>query len=270
MKNGLVSVIIPTKNSANTMDFCLKSIVNQSYPNIEIIVVDGYSNDATPGISNSHGAKYIASDSERSPARNLGAKQSEGEFVLFIDSDMELETTVIEECVTKMKNADVGSIIIPEISVGEGFWTHCKALERSCYIGDDTIEAARFFRREMFDEINGYDENLVSGEDWDLSQRAKASGYKCVRVTSLVKHHEGKLSLLKTMKKKFYYSHFIGNYMRKNPQMAKKQLIFIRPAYIRNWKRLIKHPLLTIGFMFMKACEFSAASVGICLHNEAK
>ncbi|MEL4304536.1 glycosyltransferase [Methanococcoides sp. LMO-2] len=265
MKNRLVSVIIPTKNSAKTMDLCLKSIVKQSYSNIEIVVVDGYSDDITPDITEKYNANYIACDSERCTARNLGAEQSKGDFLCFIDSDMELERSVIEECITKMRDNDISSVIIPEISVGEGFWTNCKALERSCYIGDDTIEAARFFRREVFDEIHGYDENLISGEDWDLSQRAKATGGKCVRISSLIRHHEGKLSLLKTMKKKFYYSHFIKNYMIKNPQMAKKQLTFIRPAYIRNWKRLIRHPILTVGFMFMKTCEFAAAGVGIVL-----
>lgn len=268
MKNGLVSVIIPTKNSAKTIGFCLKSLVNQSYLNMEIIIVDNYSDDTTPSIVKSYGAKYIVSNSERSPARNLGAKQSEGEFLIFIDSDMELGETVIEECIYKMEDSDVGSIIIPEISIGEGFWASCKALERSCYVGDDTIEAARFFRREVFDLIGGYDEGLVSGEDWDLSQRVRKTSFKCIRIPSFIKHHEGKLNLLKTMKKKFYYSHFIKSYIHKNPQMAKKQLVLIRPAFLRNWRLLLRHPALTAGFLLMKLCEFGSAGIGYCLHKK--
>ena len=46
-------------------------------------------------------------------------------------------------------------------------------LEKLCYVGDDLIEAARFFRKSSFDAIGGYDVDLEAGEDWDLNQRLR-------------------------------------------------------------------------------------------------
>jgi hypothetical protein len=187
-----------------------------------------------------------------------------GDYLVFVDSDMELTPRVIEECVHEISKEDMGAVVIPEISVGEGFWTQCKALERSCYIGDDTIEAARFFDKNVFWEMKGYDETIAGGgEDWDLPQRVRKVGYKIGRIDSLIKHHEGRLTLLKTMRKKYYYAKTIRNYIKKNPELAKKQMVLIRPAYIRNWRRLARDPLHTVGFLFMKFCEFVAGGAGL-------
>ncbi len=194
-RNLLVSIIVPTNNSESTIGKCLESIDNQSYKNIEIIVMDNNSSDDTKDIVERYGAHYIEDNSIRSRARNIGADKSKGMFILSIDSDMELSKTVVEECIKKSK--DFHSIIIPEISFGSGFWAKCKAVERSCYIGDDIIEAARFFDKEVFWEIGGYDEQMVNGEDWNLSHKVKNAGYKISRIGSLIKHYEGRLSLLK-------------------------------------------------------------------------
>lgn len=265
MSNGLVSVIVPTKNSASTIEICLRSIKEQTYSDIEIIVVDNYSMDETAEIARKYGAMVLLRDSERSEARNYGAGTSKGNYLAIIDSDMELTPCVIEECIKELSKNGVGAVIIPEISVGEGFWTKCKALERSCYIGDDTIEAARFFDKEVYWEIGGYDEEMVSGEDWDLSQKVKSAGHKISRIDSLIKHYEKRLSLLNTMRKKYYYAKNIRNYIKKNSIMAKQQLVLIRPAYIRHWRRLVREPVHTTGFIFMKLCEFAAGGAGFVM-----
>lgn len=262
MSGGLVSVIVPTKNSAGTIEMCLKSIKEQTYPNIEIIIVDNYSEDGTAEIAKRYRAKVFLENLGMSAARNYGAERSNGDYIVSIDSDMELTPKVLEECIHEISKNGVGAVIIPEISVGEGFWAQCKALERSCYIGDDTIEAARFFGKSVFWEMNGNDATLLAGEDWDLSQRIKKAGYKIGRINSLIKHHEGRLSLLKTIGKKYNYAKTIRNYIKKQPDMAKKQMVLIRPAYIRHWRHLIRNPTHTAGFMFMKCCEFAAGGAG--------
>lgn len=117
----LVSVIIPTKNSESTIGKCLESVVNQTYRNVEIIVVDGFSRDGTQKIAESNGAKVVETGAERSEARNIGAKKSRGAFLFFVDSDMELDSSVIAECVKKAYEGN-DAVIIPEVSVGEGFW----------------------------------------------------------------------------------------------------------------------------------------------------
>lgn len=263
MSGGLVSVIVPTKNSAGTIEICLKSIKEQTYPDVEIIVVDNYSDDGTAEIAGKY-ANVFLKGPERSTQRNHGAENAKGNYLVFVDSDMELTPRVIEDCVYEILKDGISAVVIPEISVGEGFWTKCKALERSCYIGDATIEAARFFNTNIFFKMGGYDETIAGGgEDWDLPQRAKQAGYKIGRVDSLIKHHEGRMSLQKTMRKKYYYAKTVRSYINKHPDMAKKQMVLIRPAYIRHWRHLARDPVHTAGFVFMKCCEFAAGGVGI-------
>ena len=256
-----VSAIIPTKNSGETIGICLKSVREQTYNNIEVVVVDGYSSDNTREIAERFDAKLIESEVRRSEARNIGAEKAMGEYILFLDSDMELTLEVVEECVNKVKEG-YDAVIIPEVSVGVGFWAKCKALEKSCYIGDELIEASRFFKREVFDAVKGYDPKLEAAEDWDLNQRIRKTGYRVGRINALIKHHEGRLSLWKTIKKKYYYGKTLEKYKRKHPSKTKQQLKLIRPAFIRNWRKIARNPVHALGMLFIKACEFCAVVLG--------
>lgn len=262
--NPLVSIIITTKNSQRFIDSCLKTIKNQSYPNIEIIVVDNFSNDRTKDIALTYTKNLFEKGPERSAQRNFGAKKAQGKYLLILDSDMELEENVVKDCVEKIKSEeDIKALIIPEISYGKSFWAKCRALERSCYIGDEIIEAARFFEKKIFFEFDGYDEQITGPEDWDLPQRI-GKKYKISRIKSQIRHNEADLSLVKSIKKKYYYSQKFFKYAKKHPEIAKKQInIIFRPAFFRNWKKLIKDPIHALGFLFMKLCEANAGVIGI-------
>ena len=82
MKKPLVSVIIPTYNSEKTLAKCLKSIKNQSYRNIEVIVVDRFSKDRTVEIAKSYKAKVYQLDYERVKAKNSGLMKAKPNAIL--------------------------------------------------------------------------------------------------------------------------------------------------------------------------------------------
>lgn len=259
-----VSVVVPTFDSERFLERCLGSVRGQSYPNIEVIVVDNYSMDRTREIAESCGARVVLCRAGRSRARNVGAGLAEGEFVLFVDSDMELTPNVIGECVSKVESG-FDAVIIPEFSVGDGFWAKCKALEKLCYIGDDLIEAARFFKTEVFEAVGGYDPQLEFGEDWDLNQRISKARYRVGRIDVPIRHHDEGLSLRETMLTKRYYGKTLKRYRLKHPREAKQQLKPIRLAFIRNWRKLTKDPLYALGMLFMKTCEFMSGLLGSIL-----
>jgi glycosyltransferase involved in cell wall biosynthesis len=252
----LVSVVVPTFNSERFLERCLASVRAQTCSNIEVIAVDNYSTDKTKGIAERYQAKIISSSAKRSEARNIGAKEAEGACVFFVDSDMELGASVVDECLRKI---DMGydGIIVPEFSVGEGFWAECKALEKSLYVGDDLIEAARFFRKSVFENVGGYDLDLEAGEDWGLNQKIRKSGCRIGRIEAIVYHHEGRLSLHKTMQKKRYYGKTLKRYAQKHPEDAKKQLRPIRLAFARGWRKLARDPTHAFGMFVMKTCEYA-------------
>ncbi len=260
MNEKLVSVIIPTYKSESTLDACLSSIISQTYKNIEIIITDKSGTPSTKEIAEKYGAKIIIDDSIRSKARNIAVERSKGDFVFSIDSDMELTEKVIEDCVRRSDEFD--SIIVPEVSFGIGFWAKCKVLEKMLYIGDDTIEAARFFKKKVFEAVNGYDPVLEFAEDWDIHQRIKNAGFRVGRVNALIRHNEGDLSLRKTMKKKYQYGKTLEKYRIKHPENFSKQSKLIRPAFLRNYELFVKDPIVSIGMFFMKSCEYFATMAG--------
>ncbi|KKT93674.1 MAG: hypothetical protein A3I08_02750 [Candidatus Andersenbacteria bacterium RIFCSPLOWO2_02_FULL_46_11] len=262
----LVSIIVPTRNSAVVLQACLNSIKQQTYKNIELVIVDNNSTDNTLVIAKSFTNQVFSKGPERSAQRNLGARQAHGDYLLFIDSDMKLSPQVVASCVEKIQNnPQTKAIIIPEESFGEGFWAQCKKLERSFYIGVDWMEAARFFTRDAFEEASGFDENMISGEDWDLSQRV-GKKYPIDSIDQFIYHNEGKVSLRQIIKKKFYYARNLTQYqsvpankikLKYQASIKKRYLLFLSDR-----KKLFSTPLTSAGMLFMKSCEFGFGGVG--------
>jgi glycosyltransferase involved in cell wall biosynthesis len=256
-------VVITTKNSAKTLGTCLKSIRSQTYGDIEINVIDNYSIDRTGEVAEDHGVRALYKGPERSVQRNYGAKRSKGDFLLFVDADMELTSKVVEQCVAKCENGDYGAVIIPEITVGEGFWAEVRRLERTTYFGDTLFEAARFFRRNVFEKLDGYDEKITGSEDYDLQARLEKSGYGITHIYASIIHHEGQLSLRSHLMKKYYYAKGSKTYLRKHPYRAMKQFIPVRRSYFKQWRLLLKTPLHGMGLIMLKVCELSVGVLAL-------
>lgn len=264
--NPLVSIVIPTKNSEKFIGCCLESVKDQTYQNLEIIVVDNNSTDRTKEIAKKHADKIFNYGPERSAQRNFGAKNCTGEYMVFIDSDMKLSRKVILSCVEKIKeNKSIKGIVIPEESFGEGFWAECKKLEKSFYVGIDWMEGARFFDKKAFWRAGGYDENMISGEDWDLSQKV-AEKNKIGRIGEFIFHNEGRVSLSKILAKKFYYAKNFCRYTdkEKNKNHLKKQtgIIGRYKLFFSKPERLLDDSLIGIGMLLMKTCEFGFGGAG--------
>lgn len=265
MKQLKVSVIITTKNEEKNIANCLESIKKQTYKNLEILVVDNNSSDKTKEIARKFTRLVFDKGPERSAQRNFGAHNATGELVLFLDADMILTPSVVEDCVQRMTENRVGGVIIPEESFGTSFWAKVKALERSFYVGNETIEAARFFDRRKFLESGGFDELITGPEDWDLSQKMRRL-YGLSRIDSFILHNEGKLSLLTSLKKKYYYAKKFIPYLKKssNQKSAEKQISLFQRYYLflTRPNKLFKNPFLGVGVLFLKTAEFAAGGVG--------
>lgn len=266
-KVPLVSMLVHTRNSERTIKEHLESIKRQSYRNKEVIVVDNNSTDDTLKIVKKYGYPIYTHGPERSAQRNFAAKKAKGEFFLVPDSDMILDKNVIKDCVELvLANPKFKAIVIPEKSFGEGFWARCKALERSFYIGLSWMEGARFFTRKIFEEMGGYDEDNTGTEDFDLPQRIKKKhGEESTgRINSYIFHDEGRLSLRKTVLKKFYYAQNLETYKKKNLAYYVKQsnLVLRLVLFFSQPIKLFKNPLLGIGLLFMKTSEFFAGGLG--------
>jgi len=274
MSQPLVSVIVTTKNSSATLGNCLQSIKEQTYKNIELIVVDNFSSDETPFLSKKYTKHFYSLGPERSTQRNYGGKKAKGTYVFFIDSDMELHKKIVEQAVEIMEGSmAISGIIVPEESFGNGFWAQCKKLERSFYLGVPYMEAARFFKKSDFLDVKGYDEKMVSGEDWDLSQRIGKNG-DYGRTKDFIRHNEGHISLLKTLKKKSYYAKIFARYAKepRNSQNVSQQTSVIGryALFFKHPVKLFRNPILGIGMLFMKTSEFAFGGISYIIARNKK
>jgi len=218
----LVSVIIPTRNSARTLGRCLESVKNQNYKHVEVIVVDCYSNDGTKGIAEGHDATFLLKRPERSSQKNYGAKHASGEFLYFVDSDFILESDVVCKCVDACRCFDAVSTV--NYSVGKSLWGKSIALKERFLAHDPTIQTVRFIRRRIFFEIGCFDENLIVGEDLDLYARLLELKYRVGSVDA-VEWHIGEPETLRDIaKRSFYYGKAVRAYFKKRKEFAVRQL----------------------------------------------
>lgn len=125
MKDNLVSVIVPTYNSSKYLKECLDSIINQTYSEIEIICIDDGSTDDTVKILNKYeyennNIKLIKkTNTGVSDSRNIGIREANGKYIMFVDSDDFLENTMVEEMVHAIIQNDVDIV-------------RCKAKRQNC------------------------------------------------------------------------------------------------------------------------------------------
>jgi len=113
--NALVSIVIPTRNSAQTLGPCLEAIAAGTYRNVEVIVADCGSTDKTLEIAARFGAKIVTCVGKRTlGARSAGVEASRGQYILLLDSDQFLEKTSIERAVQCMNDYDM--LIFEELS----------------------------------------------------------------------------------------------------------------------------------------------------------
>ena len=114
--NPLVSVLIPVYNTEKYLPACLESIAGQTYPNLQVVVVDDGSKDASLSIAQEYAAKhpfievYHQENAGVAAARNNLLSHVKGEYVLFVDSDDWIEPDMVDFLVKKAKEYKVDMV----------------------------------------------------------------------------------------------------------------------------------------------------------------
>ena len=181
----LVSVVIPTYNRSRTISASVNSVLNQTYKNIELIVVDDCSTDDTIGILekiNDKRLKFIRHPKNKgqNAARNTGIKASIGEYIAHHDSDdiwhlnkLEVQIKKLKDvntdvlcCQTAVNDEDTHKYLYNHPNdelVKEGFVSYKQLLKYNCTTSQTIIGKAECFKDILFDE------NQPRFTDWALS-----------------------------------------------------------------------------------------------------
>lgn len=264
MINPLVSVIIPSCNSAATIEQCLQSLKKQTYKHIEIIVVDRDSTDGTKDIARRYTSLVYNARPERSAQVNFGVRKSKGKYLYRVDSDFIVQPEVVTQCVNLCESHRFDGIAVHNTSAdGLGFWSEVRKLERDTYIDDAIIVAVRFFSKKSWEKIGGFDETLYGPEDYDFHNRFVAVGFQWGRINAKEFHLGEPKTLIDIWYKHYWYGKQMLFYFKKHPSISLLQFNPIRISYFRHFTIILRHPLLALGLIIMTVTKFIAGGLGL-------
>lgn len=196
LESSLVSIVMPAWNSAQTLPRAIDSVLEQTWPQREIIVVDDGSTDATLSVLAGYGDKLrIVSQPNRGPssARNCGLREAQGQYVAFLDADDHWLPKKLERQVALLDaQPDIGfcstaTAVVDSQGEVVRNWPCRNAADplletlfmHSAAVSGSTSSVLA--RRELLLEVGGFDEHLRGFEDPDLWIRLAArTSYACI------------------------------------------------------------------------------------------
>lgn len=206
-----ISFIIPAYNAQKTIAACLTSLISCDYPaeKKEIIVINNNSHDRTVEIAKNFPAKIFDELKQgRSIARNRGAKEAQGEILVFVDADCRIKKNWLHKIIEKFKSEEIGAVQGPVIPIPDQdknllsqfrlYQAHKRT--KGSYILLEVLSikmpminsATCAYRAKAFHLVNGFDESLERYEDIDLSRRVFNAGFfiaSCSKAISEVYWH---------------------------------------------------------------------------------
>jgi len=200
-----IDCIIIGVNCEKTLERCIRSIFSGSYPELKthIIYSDGGSTDRSVAIAQSFIQVNVIKLNPEYPTpglgRNAGWKAGCSPYVQFLDSDTILDPKWLNTAIHAMKNPTVGAVrgYRKELHPERSFFNWIGDLEWNAKPGEcDSFGGDVLIRRTALEATGGYDEELVGGEDPELSWRIHRKGWKILMLDALMTSHD--LAMLKT------------------------------------------------------------------------
>jgi len=264
-KFPLVSVIIPTKNSSRNLKDSLLAIQNQTYPNVEIIVVDNFSTDDTVRIAKEFTKNVYRKGPERATQVNFGVSKAKGEYVYYTGSDVVAEKELIFEAVEacKSKKADAVYMNILTTMSHPTIWQKVRALERECYFKEPGMSGARFWKKRVFENLGGFEGIL--GDEIEFQSRLDTARYKTVFIDAKENNLGEYASYLTIVKRSIYYGWLIRKLQTINKRKLGKQYTPIRSEFIKHKDILLRDKVIFLYFLIYKVTQYVCAGLGYTL-----
>jgi GT2 family glycosyltransferase len=229
MRNIRVSVIIPF-SKADQIQVALGNLFQQTYPHeqTEILVVGAGSS----ALAASWPIKAIETKALYYPgeARNIGAREAAGEYLLFLDDDCEPACDWIEQNILALEQPGVGAVGGQIKGRSRAFFAQCVDFSRFAFqqAGKrkeaEVCSASLGVRRSAFEQVQGFNERLRSEEDMDFCFRLLQAGYKSVYQPAIkVLHDHRRDSLDILLRYSYFYGRVSGLYVKRlYPTMSKR------------------------------------------------
>jgi len=193
MKKPLVSVVIPTYNRENQITTTVTSVLNQTYPNFEIIIIDDASNDRTVAVAKSINDPRIEviklpKNTGGTLPRNIGIAKSKGKYIALLDSDDEWDSQKLEKQLDFIKDVDTERFLcftdlILFDSEGEELKSNtplpsARDIMDYIFIDNNCVQTSSFlFPNQLGKEVL-FDTNVQKHQDWDFCLRLREAQTK--------------------------------------------------------------------------------------------
>ena len=237
-KNDIVTIIVPCYNEQEVIVASLKSIMNQTYPNIEILVIDDGSKDRTFALAKAFefddGHRnlkvYSKPNGGKSRALNFGIKKARGNLICAVDADSKLDPFAIELLVQHFKDPEIAAVAgSVNVINTDTFITRLQALE---YIeglnmvknGQAFVKLVNIipgplgmFRKEAMQKVDYYSHDTFA-EDCDITLKLIAEGYKIDFEPDAISHTEAPENLLDLLKQRYRWTRGILQAIKKHKE----------------------------------------------------
>jgi glycosyltransferase involved in cell wall biosynthesis len=228
MKPSLISCIVPVFNGERYLGEALDSILKQSYPSLEITVVDDGSTDATAAVADGyrHRIRYLwQPNAGQATARNVGLAASEGEFVAFLDADDLWHAEKLERQMGRFQArpeldyclAHVQNFWIPELIQEEKKFRDHRISKPIPGYSACTLLA----RRKLFEKIGQFNTAICHADDTDWFLRASEIGAKMEMLPDVLLYrrlHQTNVSRVRASNSRDQYLHVLKNALDRRRQ----------------------------------------------------
>jgi GT2 family glycosyltransferase len=281
-KHPLVSIVIPMYNEAEAITRCLESLLRQDYPRdrMDIVVADGCSTDGSADAvralsSGRSNLRLVPNPMRRTPAGlNAGIRASRGEIVIILGAHTKVNGDFVRLNVEAMERTGAKCTGGTQINVGDTYLQKAIGIAMGSPFGlasapyrfsrkeqyvDTVVYAA--YRRELFDEVGFFDEELFISEDAEMNWRIRKAGHKIFYTPKIVSYYYPRKTISSLFKQLFRYGILRVNVMKKHRDAVKwihlvpiAFLVLTAALFVfGQWKALI----ILLGFYALAVLYYS-------------
>lgn len=295
--SDFVSVLIPVRNEEKFIKKCIDSLLNQtvSQNTYELLIIDGQSDDRTREIVQEYMEEYdnlrlLDNPKRIAPtAMNIGIKEAKGDIIIRVDGHSFVSPNFIEMNLKALHETDAGCVGGPITTIASDETAEAISLamsspfgvgnalfrysDKPCYV--DTL-AFGAYKKEIFEEIGLFDEELVRNQDDELNYRLIKSGRKIYLTPAIQSYYYSRSSFKKLFKQYFQYGYWKVRVIQKHKKPASlRHLVpatFVLSLLIPLILSLFYKPFIYISlFIFLLYLTVSLIfSIKICKKNGFK
>jgi len=180
-----VTIILPIYNQESTIAKCIQSLINQTYKNKEIIVVDDGSTDNSLEIASNFPVKVLSFEHQHKPKIvNRAIKEAKGDIIFIGEGDAVYPSDYLKLCLEKFEDEKVTGVIGKQLSIpSDNLISRAIAVYREVQwnLAEDRsylTSTAWIIRREALEDVGGFDEDLIIADDAAMGIKLSEGGYK--------------------------------------------------------------------------------------------